>query len=117
MYNNNLSNNAFYSQLYGSTNVLRNVLSPTSDIDFANPEYFSDYFVQDASFLRIDHITAGYTFSNLLKNLSSLRLSFTVQNPVLVTQYEGLDPEIFGGIDNNVYPRSRTFLVGLQASF
>jgi iron complex outermembrane receptor protein len=117
MYNNNLSNNAFYNQLYGSTGVLRNVLSPTSEIDFTVPQYFSDHYVVDASFLRIDHITAGYTFGKLGRNIEALRLSVTVQNPVLVTQYEGLDPEVFNGIDNNVYPRSRTYLIGVKADF
>ncbi|MBL7807198.1 MAG: SusC/RagA family TonB-linked outer membrane protein [Saprospiraceae bacterium] len=117
MYNNNLSNNAFYNQLYGSTGVLRNVLSPTSEIDFVVPQYFSDHFIQDASFLRIDHITAGYTFGKVCKSIQNVRLSATVQNPILVTKYEGLDPEVFNGIDNNVYPRSRTYLVGLKADF
>jgi iron complex outermembrane receptor protein len=117
MYNNNLSNNAFYNQLYGSTGVLRNVLSQTSELDFTVPQYFSDHFIQDASFLRIDHITAGYTFGKIGRNLESLRISATVQNPLLVTQYDGLDPEVFNGIDNNVYPRSRTYLIGLRADF
>ena len=117
MYNNNLSNNAFYNQLYGSTGVLRNVLTPTRDLDFTVPQYFSDHFIQDASFLRIDHITAGYTFGKIGRNLESLRLSVTVQNPILITQYDGLDPEVFNGIDNNVYPRSRTYLIGVRADF
>jgi TonB-linked SusC/RagA family outer membrane protein len=117
MYNNNLSNNAFYNQLYGSTGVLRNVLSPTSEIDFTVPQYFSDHFIQDASFLRIDHITAGYSFGAVGKSIRALRLSVTVQNPLLVTKYDGLDPEVFNGIDNNVYPRSRTYLIGVKADF
>jgi len=117
MYNNNLSNNAFYNQIYGSTGVLRNVLSATSEIDFTVPQYFSDHFIQDASFLRIDHITAGYTFGKIGRNISSLRISATVQNPLLVTKYDGLDPEVFSGIDNNIYPRSRTYLFGLKADF
>lgn len=117
MYNNNLSNNAFYNQLYGSTGVLRNVLSPTSEIDFTVPQYFSDHYVVDASFLRIDHITAGYTFGKVGRNIQALRLSVTVQNPLLVTKYDGLDPEVFNGIDNNVYPRSRTYLLGVKADF
>lgn len=117
MYNNNLSNNAFYNQLYGSTGVLRNVLTPTRELDFTVPQYFSDHFIQNASFLRIDHITAGYTFGNIGRYLRSLRISATVQNPILITQYDGLDPEVFNGIDNNVYPRSRTYLIGVRADF
>ncbi|MDO8969817.1 MAG: SusC/RagA family protein, partial [Saprospiraceae bacterium] len=102
---------------YGSTGVLRNVLTPTRELDFTVPQYFSDHFIQDASFLRIDHITAGYTFGNIGRYLQSLRISATVQNPILVTQYDGLDPEVFNGIDNNVYPRSRTYLIGVRADF
>lgn len=117
IYNNNLSNNAFYNQLYGSTNVLRNVLSPTTDIDFNVPQYFSDYFIRNASFLRIDHITAGYTFDHPWRKMAALRFSVTVQNPLLVTKYDGIDPEVFSGIDNNVYPRSRTYLFGVRANF
>lgn len=117
IYNNNQSNNAFYNQLYGSTNVLRNVLSETAAIDFTVPQYFSDHFIQDASFMRIDHVTAGYTFGKIGRAFESLRLSVTVQNPLLITKYDGLDPEVFGGIDNNVYPRSRTFLFGVRANF
>jgi iron complex outermembrane receptor protein len=117
MYNNNLSANAAYNGLYGSTGVLYNQLAPISEIDIAVPQYFSDHYVQDASFLRVDHVTAGYTFKNVCRDLSALRISATVQNPLLVTKYDGLDPEVFGGIDNNVYPRSRTYLFGLRAEF
>ena len=49
--------------------------------------------------------------------MSNLKVALTVQNPVLITNYEGLDPEIFSGIDNNIYPRSRTFLLGVYAKF
>ena len=75
----------------------------------------SDYFVQDASFLRVDHITLGYTFPKLLGEY--FRVYGTVQNPILLTAYEGIDPEVFSGIDNNVYPRSRTFVFGLSVQF
>jgi iron complex outermembrane receptor protein len=80
------------------------------------PQYFSDHYVQNASFLRLDHITLGYTV-NKVRMLRNLRVYATVQNPITVTQYNGLDPEVFGGIDNNLYPRSRTFVFGLNASF
>lgn len=121
VYDNNLSNNAFYNQLYGSTGVLRNVLSPIREVDFVQAQSFSDHYIQDASFLRIDHVTAGYAFGKVGRNIESLRLSVTVQNPLLITQYKGIDPEIFNptdpGIDNNIYPRSRTYLIGLKADF
>lgn len=116
VYNNLQSEGAYYNRLYGSVGYLNNVESHISDIDFTVPQYFSDHFIQDASFLRVDHITAGYNFNNLGK-LRKLRVSLSVQNPLLFTKYEGLDPEVFGGIDNNVYPRSRTYMLGVNASF
>ncbi len=76
---------------------------------------FSDVFIQDASFFRLDHITMGYNFHELIGK--GLRLSFTIQNPLIITSYEGLDPEVFGGIDNNRYPRPRTFIFGLNVNF
>ena len=77
----------------------------------------SDYFVQNASFLRCDNITLGYTWKNLLKDNLRLRLYGAVQNPFVITKYKGLDPEISSGIDNGVYPNPLTFSFGVVASF
>jgi iron complex outermembrane receptor protein len=76
---------------------------------------FSDHFVTNASFFRLDHITAGYNFQSLIGKY--LRLYATIQNPLVITKYTGLDPEISNGIDNSVYPRPRTYLVGVSVSF
>ncbi|MDR1227376.1 MAG: TonB-dependent receptor [Prevotellaceae bacterium] len=73
--------------------------------------YLSDYLVQDASFLRIDKVTVGYSIKR------EMRVYATVQNPIVVTGYKGLDPERFEGIDNNTYPRSLTVLLGLTYDF
>ena len=77
----------------------------------------SDYFVQNASFLRCDNITLGYTWDNLLNNALRLRLFGAVQNPFVITKYKGLDPEKFEGIDNDVYPKPTTYSIGLIATF
>ena len=77
----------------------------------------SDYFLEDASFVRCDNITLGYSFNNLLNNALKLRLFGAVQNPFVITKYSGLDPEVFSGIDNNVYPRPMSFTLGLVATF
>lgn len=79
-------------------------------------EIMSDYFVQNASFLRCDNITFGYTWHELFGEMR-LRLYGAVQNPFVITKYKGLDPEISSGIDNGVYPRPVTFSVGIVASF
>lgn len=81
------------------------------------PQIMSDYFVQNASFLRCDNITVGYTWHNLLNDNLRLRLYGAVQNPFVITKYKGLDPEIFSGIDNGVYPNPITFSLGVVASF
>ena len=77
----------------------------------------SNHWVENASFIRCDNISVGYTFDNLLKNKLNLRLFGVVQNPFVITKYKGLDPEVFDGIDNNVYPRPVTFTLGLVANF
>jgi iron complex outermembrane receptor protein len=62
-------------------------------------------------------VTVGYSFPKFVGKNSSLRLYATVQNPLVITKYGGLDPEIDNGIDNNVYPRPRTYLGGLSVNF
>ena len=76
----------------------------------------SDYYIQDASFFRLDNITLGYTFAQVFKD-SDLRLYGSAQNVFTITDYEGLDPEINGGIDNNFYPRPRIFTFGVNLNF
>jgi iron complex outermembrane receptor protein len=73
--------------------------------------------VQDASFLRMDNITLGYNFSNIKNGDVRLRLYSTLQNVFTITEYDGLDPEINGGIDNNFYPRPQTLLFGFNVNF
>jgi len=130
VYNNNLANQAIYGYIYNSAGggggYLNNVNAQTQALDITSPQYFSDYYVQDGSFFKIDHLTAGYDFGGLGKTFTTLRISATVQNPLIITNYEGIDPEIATrdinnvvtpGIDNNIYPRSRTFLFGLSLGF
>lgn len=85
----------------------------------SNPEQLplSDYFVENAAFLRCDNITLGYTWPDLLNDNLRLRVYGAVQNPFVITKYKGVDPEVFDGIDNNVYPRPVSFTIGLIATF
>ncbi|TDE00857.1 SusC/RagA family TonB-linked outer membrane protein [Flavobacterium hiemivividum] len=85
--------------------------------DNGTQRYLSDYFVKDASFIKLDNVTVGYTFDKTLLKAASLRFTAGVQNVLILTKYGGLDPEKFNGIDNNVYPRARTFLIGVNANF
>ncbi|MDE7426672.1 MAG: TonB-dependent receptor [Muribaculaceae bacterium] len=77
----------------------------------------SSYFVENASFVRCDNITLGYTFDGLFKDNLNLRVFGAVQNPFVITKYKGLDPEVFGGIDNNCYPRPITVSLGAVLTF
>lgn len=77
----------------------------------------SDYFVQNASFLKCDNITLGYSFSDLFGSRLSGRVYATASNVFTITDYKGIDPEVDGGIDNNIYPRPFTGLVGLTLNF
>jgi len=80
-------------------------------------DYLSDYYVQNASFIRCDNISFGYSFKKLFGVIDSGRVFATVQNPFVITKYKGLDPEISGGIDNNIYPRPIITLMGLTLNF
>jgi len=77
----------------------------------------SDYYVQNASFLKMDNLNVGYNVGKVLGNTASLRVNASVQNVFTITKYKGLDPEIGGGIDNNFYPRPRIVSLGLNLDF
>jgi iron complex outermembrane receptor protein len=77
----------------------------------------SDYYIQNASFFRMDYMTVGYTFPSYDNNKLKLRLTAGVQNVFVITPYKGLDPEIAGGLDNNFFPRPRIYQLGLNATF
>ncbi len=122
VYNNVSSNRGVYSNLYRPEGpYLSNVTSDVYDVNFANNQYLSDYYVQNASYFKLDYLTLAYDFGNLIKNTLNLRLSLTVNNVFTITNYKGLDPEVnLGssvGIDNNMYPRSRVFVLGVNLVF
>lgn len=81
----------------------------------------SDRYVHNASFLKCDNITLGYSFDRLFKSGSyngvSGRVYATASNVFTITKYDGLDPEISGGYDNEMYPRPLSFIVGLNLNF
>jgi hypothetical protein len=77
----------------------------------------SDYYIQNASFLKCDNITLGYSFDNLFGLKASGRVYATAQNVFTITKYKGLDPEIDGGYDGNIYPRPFVGILGLNLNF
>ncbi len=112
MYNNVYSGNGVFQP--GSLNFLSNVHRNYLESGFDTYQYFSDYYMENASFLRMDHFTVAYDFGKVFNKKANLRVSGTVQNVFVITKYQGLDPEIAGGIDNNFYPRPRVFSLGAQ---
>ena len=87
----------------------------------SNTSKLSDYFVQNASFLKMDNITLGYSFNRLFKSGSwkgiSGRVYASCSNVFTITKYSGIDPEVYSGIDKDVYPRPITFQFGLNLNF
>jgi TonB-dependent starch-binding outer membrane protein SusC len=117
MYTNVETDMGWLKRINNISGSLTNIHSSGLDNSLENQGslIFSDHFVRDASFFRMDHITLGYNFNKLLKK--NVRLYATVQNAFVITKYVGLDPEEFSGIDNNLYPRPRNFVFGVSANF
>jgi iron complex outermembrane receptor protein len=101
-----------------TNNFIANRLKSAVKSNFSQAQYLSDYYVRNASFLKLDRITLGYHATKWLQ------LHLTVQNVFTITKYDGVDPESpitstnkHGGIDNNMYPRPRTVLFGASFNF
>ncbi len=91
----------------------------TADIeitDIVDPIQYSDYFLENASFLRCENIVVGHTLNELFKDVR-FKVYFAVNNPFIVTNYSGQDPENFGGIDNDFYPRPTVYNIGVNLDF
>lgn len=120
VFNNVESNNSNIGKaaVYAQSGFFTNYAKPHLEKNFQGiGNYFmSDYFVQNASFLKCDNITLGYSFNNLIGKLGG-RVYATVQNVFTITKYKGLDPEVSGGIDNNIYPRPLVSMIGLSLNF
>ena len=120
VYNNVNSNNAVFARLQPSgTLAAANIPTAVLETNFTNAlnTLSSDLYIENASFLRMDNITLGYTFPKWLEGKASLRLFSGVQNAFVITKYSGLDPEITGGIDRTIYPRQRALLFGANVKF
>lgn len=122
--------NYLYNNVFSSTGITRNMFNPLNFLNNGSTNVkatkftgngdkniLSDYFVQNASFLRLDNVNIGYTFDKVFNHVGAITLTANMQNVFVITQYKGLDPEIQGGIDNNFYPRPRTYSLGLNVSF
>ena len=111
---NNTSSSAGYFDLL-TEKVTNNIHTSAFKTNFKTRQLKSDYYIENASFLNLDNITLGYTFDKV--KFARIKAYVTAQNILTLTGYSGLDPEVFSGIDNNQYPRSTTFIVGVNANF
>ena len=115
VYNNTQSRLDQINEITSNSGFLRNIKANSNFQGHNDQAWSSDYYVENASFFKLDNITLGYTFPNTDKMY--IRLYATIQNVLTITKYSGLDPEVFGGIDNNFYPRPQTYLLGLNVNF
>ena len=121
VYNNVASDGEMIADCW-TNNFNSNRLNSAAWSNFKQACYLSDYYVRDGSFFKIDNITLGYTFPQLFKSTKldramGLNIFATVQNVATFTKYDGLDPEVYSGIDNNLYPRPRTYVLGVKFNF
>ncbi len=117
VYNNFKSSNGAYINFAGSNGYISNISPNVYETQFAKNQFFSDYYLENASFMRVENVTLGYTFKKVLGNKINMRLNATAQNVFTWTKYSGLNPEVSGGIDNNIYPVPRTYSLGLNIGF
>ena len=119
LYNNYNSNNGVLRALKDPQNFISNGSANYTESNFSNNQYLSDYYIENASFLRLDNINLGYNFGKVWKNKATLRVLASVQNVFIVTKYKGLDPENSNprGTDNNIYPRPRVYSLGANLDF
>lgn len=122
--------NYVYNNTFSSTGTVRNILNPIGYLNNGSTNllesgfsgngdkfFLSDYYIQNASFLRMDNAYINYLVGKVLRNSATLTLNANVQNVFVITKYTGLDPEISSGVDNNFYPRPRIYSLGLNLRF
>lgn len=116
VYNGMAMNTGAWSTVSYNSYQLNNLNRNYLETGFKNRQYLSDYYVENASFLKMDNLTLSYNFGRIGKWLS-LNMSAMVQNVFCITKYTGVDPEVPNGMDASFYPRPRTFSLSLGLEF
>lgn len=116
VYNGMAMNTGAWSTVSYNSYQLNNLNHSYLKTGFQNRQYLSDYYVENASFLKMDNLTLGYNFGRITKWFS-LNASAMIQNVFCITKYSGVDPEVPNGMDNSFYPRPRTFSLSLGLEF
>lgn len=114
IYNNIASSTGIQTNFLNGLGIIENGSSNILKSGFATGQYLSDFYLENGSFFRMDNIHIGYNVGKVWGG--TLRISGNVQNVFIITKYTGVDPETTNGIDNNNYPRPRTYVLGLNYS-
>ncbi len=117
--------NYVYNNLVAQANVqsiqtndfMQNIPHLSADYGFKTPQVWSDIYIEDASFIRMDNLTLGYNFGDVFNKGTSLRVYGMAQNVFVISDYSGVDPEVFGNIDNGFYQRPKIYSLGLNFQF
>lgn len=117
--------NYMYNNVAANLGVERGILNPIGILDnsipdiyksgFFNNQYQSNYYIQNASFLKMDNL--GVSYELMTGNKLPLTISVNCQNVFTITKYKGINPEIYGGIDNTLYPVPRIYTLGVNLGF
>lgn len=116
VYNGMAMNSGAWSTIMYNSNQLNNLNASYLETGFNNRQYLSDYYVENASFLKMDNLTFGYDFGEIVKGVK-LNASGMVQNVFTITNYSGVDPEVPRGMDASFYPRPRVYSLSLGFQF
>lgn len=117
MYNNMNSALATYSNILSPSKSILNAPASVRKSGFYLNQPLSDYYLENASFVKMDNLSLSYNFGKVFHNTVNIRSTFSVQNVFTITKYSGLDPEIAGGVDRSFYPRPRTFTLGFNINY
>lgn len=116
VYNGMAMNTGTWSTVSYNTYQLNNLNSSYLKTGFQNRQYLSDYYIENASFLKMDNLSLAYNFGRICKWFS-MNASVMVQNVFCITKYTGVDPEVPNGMDVSFYPRPRTYSLSLGFEF
>lgn len=117
MYNNMNSALATYSNILSPSKTILNAPRNVFDTNFYLNQPLSDYYLENASFIKMDNLSLSYNFGKIFNQKIGLRATLSVQNVFTITGYSGLDPEIAGGVDRSFYPRPRTYALGFNLNY
>jgi iron complex outermembrane receptor protein len=118
-FNNSNANNGVLRAIKNPINFIGNGSVDYLNTNFVNNRYLSDYYIENASFFRLDNISLGYNFGRVYRNKANLTMLASVQNVFIITKYTGLDPEIASdsGVNNTIYPRPRIYSLRANLDF